>query len=302
MHVCYRPSIYFFEKLISRGVGVYQEVLKDSGISFAISKDEIVADGTLKAGRYQVRGDVSSQFITGLMFALINLKEDSEIVVTEPFESKSYVDITIGALKEFGIEVEEKSSNCYYIKGNQKFVAKNLVVEGDWSNSAFLTAFNYIGGKVNVLGLNENSLQGDKEIVNIFEKLEKGFYKIDLSNCPDLGPIAFTMAGLKHGAQFTGTKRLKIKESDRAEAMKTQLEKCGIEVGVMENSVTIKPGKLKSPTEILDGYNDHRIVMALSVLCSVLGGKISMAQAVKKSFPDFFERLAQLNIGVEYEN
>ena len=172
-------------------------------------------------------------------------------------------------------------------------------VEGDCSNAAFLEGFNLLSDKVDVLGIDENTLQGDRVYKAMFNGLKKGEKQFDLSDCPDLAPVMFAMAAYLGGATFLGTARLRIKESDRAAAMAEELAKFGIETEVLEDSVIIHNGKLHKPEAILCGHNDHRIVMALSILCSVTGGVIEEAQAVSKSFPDFFEIISKLGIQVE---
>lgn len=288
------------ERLISRGIGIYRDIL--DGVEFTFSETSITARGKLKSGNYALKGDVSSQFVTGLMYALPLLDGDSVIKILPPVESKSYIDMTVLALSSFGIKIEEINENEYKIYGNQKYMANEQKVEGDWSNSAFLYALNSVGGSVEINGLNENSLQGDKVCVSALNKLEKGFAEIDISNCPDLAPILFAVSAVKHGALFTGTKRLKIKESDRAGVMKEELSKFGVEVVVEENSVKVIGGSFRAPTKTLFGHNDHRIVMSMAVLSTLTGGKIDGYEAVSKSYPNFFEVLQKLGIVVDYEN
>ena len=155
-----------------------------------------------------------------------------------------------------------------------------------------------MGGEVSVTGLDTQSLQGDKVYKTMFNELESGKKEFDLSNCPDLAPVMFALSAVFGGAHFTGTKRLKIKESDRASAMKQELVKFGIRVDVNDNDVTVHGGKLTAPTETLCGHNDHRIVMALSLLCSVTGGSISEAESVAKSYPDYFVKIKSLGIQI----
>ena len=148
------------------------------------------------------------------------------------------------------------------------------------------------------MGLNEKTLQGDSVYKYIYNCLENGEKEFDLSDCPDLAPVLFAVAAYKGGAKFTGTARLKIKESDRAEAMKNELAKFGITAVVGENTVEIRNGKITKPECELYGHNDHRIVMSLALLCTLTGGIIEGAEAVSKSFPDFFEKLTDLKVGV----
>ena len=234
-----------------------------------------------------------------LLFALPLLDGDSEIKILPPVESKPYIDMTVAALREFGIMIEN-NDNVYKIKGGQRYAPTDVTVEGDCSNAAFFEALNYTGSNVTVEGLREDSLQGDSIYKILFKKIKNGDSPIDIADCPDLGPILFAVAAVCGGARFIGTRRLKIKESDRAVAMKQELSKLGISIDVGENEVTVHGGRLHAPTEPLGGHGDHRIVMALSVLLTVTGGVISGAQAVNKSFPDFFDRLTDLGVELHY--
>ncbi len=288
------------ERLMSRGLDVYFDIFSQQGIEYTPGKDSLDIKGKLKPSAFKVRGDVSSQFITGLLFALPLLNGDSKIEITTPLESKAYVDITLEVLRTCGIEIQ-RQENTFLIKGNQKYKSLYADAEGDASNSAFLDAFNVIGGDVSVLGLNESTIQGDYVYKKLFEQLKNTTPTIDLSNCPDLGPITFALAAACNGATITGIRRLRIKESDRVEAMATELRKLGCKIEAFENSVVIKGG-IKAPSEILYGHNDHRIVMALSVLCTIVGGEIRGCEAVSKSYPDFFEDLEALGILLERKN
>lgn len=290
---------YGSERLMSRGLEVYEEIFEKQNINCKKTSDSITLKGQLKSDIFNVRGDISSQFISGLLFALPLLNGDSVINITTNMESSAYVDITLEVLKLFGVEIE-KGVNTFYIRGNQKYKRLNTRAEGDWSNSAFLDAFNILGGDVSVLGLNSASSQGDKIYRDYFEKLSFGTPCLDLSNCPDLGPVLFALASVKNGATFTGTKRLKIKESDRCETMKEELSKFGVSVEIFENSVIVNSGA-KAPVSVLYGHNDHRIVMALSVILSLFGGEIDGCEAIRKSYPNFFEDIGKLGIGYEVE-
>lgn len=297
----------FFEKsvfvgskrLLERGVKVYEKALGEKGVKVVCDGEKITLSGRLESGIYTLRGDVSSQYVSGLLFALPLLCGDSEIRVLPPVESRSYIDLTVDVLKKAGIEIAEKEENVFSIKGNQRYSGGEYVVEGDWSNGAMLLALNELGGNVEVEGLDENSVQGDKVCKTIFKELNEKNAVIDLANCPDLAPIAFCVAAVKEGATFVGTRRLKIKESDRAQAMAQELAKFGIDVEVHENEVVIHKNDIKTPDCAICGHNDHRIVMACSILLSAVGGVIDGAEAVKKSFPNFFETIGKL--GVKYE-
>jgi 3-phosphoshikimate 1-carboxyvinyltransferase len=205
-------------------------------------------------------------------------------------------------MAEFKVRVYYDTDWSFFIFGGQEYRAKNFSVEGDWSSAAFIEALNHIGGDVKIDGLNEGSLQGDKICLKYFTMLDGGFCEMDISNCPDLGPILFTMAAIKDGARFTGTKRLRDKESDRIEAMRAELEKFGARIEVIDGqnggTVNVLPAELHSPKVPLSSHNDHRIAMSLSVLALRFGGEIEGAEAVKKSMPDFFENLESLGAHV----
>lgn len=289
------------KRLFERPLDIYKNISEENNIYFDVNSDFVDIGGKLQSGCYNIKGNISSQFITGLLFTLPLLEGDSEIRVTGAFESESYVNITLSVLKDFGIKIDRKD-NIFYIKGSQNYKSTNYTVEGDCSNAAFLEAFNYIGGKVAVKNLNENSIQGDRVYSEIFKQMKQNVKEFDLSDCPDLAPIVFALgAALGGDFTFTGTARLKIKESDRATAMQKELAKFGAETVIGENSFYIKKCKLTQPKEPLFSHNDHRIVMALSVLCSLFGGEIEEAEAINKSFPDFFEKIKSLGIGLVLE-
>lgn len=290
------------KRLFERPLSIYESICQEQGILFEKSENGLTVCGKLKSGNYRIRGDISSQFISGLLFALPLLDGISIIEIIGKFESESYIDLTLQVLSEFGIKITRVGSR-FIILGNQRYQSRDYTVEGDCSNAAFLQALDFIGGKVTVEGISENTLQGDRVYNKIFASLENGIREFDLSDCPDLAPILFAVSAVKGGAAFTGTARLKIKESDRSEAMAQELKKLGIEVEVGENHVRVGSSPLKSPTEALCGHNDHRIVMALAVLCTLVGGEIEGAEAVAKSYPDFFDVIKKLKIGLEiYED
>lgn len=286
------------ERLISRGIGVYEDVLGSRGVRFETKKTEIGVHGSIAVGEYEVYGGVSSQFVSGLMFALSVLDGESAIRVKPPFESRSYVMITVDAMRKFGAHVDVISDDVFAIHGGG-YRAADVTVEGDWSNAAFTLALDELGGDVEVLGLDPESTQGDRVIAELFHRLRAGYAEIDLSDCPDTAPILFAMAAaFGNGAKFTGTRRLRIKESDRAAVMAEELKKLGADIEVLPDSVIIKKSELHAPKEILLGHNDHRVVMSLSVLLSVFGGKINDAEAVDKSYPDFFGDIKKAGIEV----
>ena len=285
------------KRLFERPLVIYEDIAKEQGILFQKGEDYITVCGSLEKGEYKVAGDVSSQFISGLLFLLPLLSGDSTLTVTGKFESASYIDLTLSALQNFGIKIQRKD-NVFFIKGGQSYNNNNYIVEGDCSNAAFLEAFNYLGGEVKVMGLKPYTLQGDRVYKEIFEGLKNGKKRFDLSDCPDLAPVLFAVAAVFGGAEFCGTKRLKIKESDRANAMKQELRKFGIEVEVLEDIVIVKDSELKKPNAILSSHNDHRIAMALTLLLSLVGGKIEGSEAVAKSYPDFYKQISKIGIDV----
>ncbi len=288
------------KRLFERNLDIYSQIAQKNDITFKKDNNSICLCGKLKSGDYKVAGNISSQFISGLLFALPLLSGDSTLEIVGDYESEPYVDLTLKELDDFGVKIE-KCDRIYKIKGNGRYSSQIKSVEGDYSNAAFLDGFNLLGGCVEVFGLDKNSLQGDRIYKQMFEDLKSGKKQFDLSNCPDLAPVMFAMASVFGGAEFCGTRRLKIKESDRAAAMADELAKFGIKVDVFEDNVTVYGGKLKIPSAVLDGHNDHRIVMALSLLCSITGGTISGGEAVAKSYPDYFEKIKSIGIVIKNE-
>lgn len=286
------------EYLFSRPLNVYEEICLKQGIGYNKEGATLKLKGRLKNDNFRIKGNISSQFITGLLFVLPLLKEDSTITLIPPVESLSYINLTIQALKVFGVEVKWQDEKTLYIKGGQSYSAVDTFVEGDYSNTAFFEALNVLGGNVEVEGLLEDSLQGDKVYKKYFPALLKGTPTINISDCPDLGPVLFAVAGAKHGAVFTGTRRLRLKECDRAEAMAEELKKFGIAVTVREDSVVVYPHDFHAPDDILSGHNDHRVVMALTVLSTLTGGEVEGAEAVRKSMPDFFDKIKTVRVEV----
>ena len=287
------------ERLFQRSLDIYADMCSERGLEFELGENCVKVKGPLKSGTFEVRGDVSSQFISGLLFALPHLEGNSTIKIIGKLESASYINLTLGALRNFGVQVERPDEVTFFIPGGQRFRTRCEAVEGDYSNAAFFEALNRIGGEVEIDGLISDSMQGDRVYYELFDRIEKREFPIDISDCPDLAPILFAVSAVKGRGEFTGTRRLKIKESDRAEVMRQELAKMGAEVSVGENSVSVNCENLTAPSEPFCGHNDHRIVMSMAVLSTLTGGVIEGAEAVSKSFPDFFERLETLNIEVE---
>lgn len=287
------------KRLMERPLGIYKTMCEDRGLLFSQDETSLMVKGPLKSGNFKLAGNISSQFISGLLFALPLLDGDSVVTITPPIESRSYINMTISALALFGVEASWQDEKTIYIKGNQEYKCSEAWVEGDYSNAAFFEALNVFGGDVKIDNLPENSIQGDRVYGKMFDQLKKGTPALDISDCPDLAPILFAVAAAKNGGVFSGTRRLKIKESSRAEVMTEELAKFGVSSSVYDDEVIIYPIEFRKPSGELDGHNDHRIVMAEAILLTLTGGVIDGAEAVTKSFPDFFEKLKSLGIEVK---
>ncbi len=288
------------ETLFSRPLSVYETLFSEQSLPFLKGKTSLALSGPLTSGDFQIKGNISSQFVSGLLFALPLLSGHSTITLIPPIESRSYIDLTLAALSLFGVKIDRLSDTVLSIPGQQHYTAREITVEGDESNAAFFHALTLLGDNCKVTGLDPDTRQGDRVFLSLAEQLSTA-EPISLADCPDLAPILFVLAALKGGATFRDTARLADKESDRAAVMKEELAKCGITLTVANNSVTVQNGSPHAPSVPLSGHNDHRIVMALSILLTRLGGKIEGAEAVKKSLPDFFERLSALGISLTKE-
>lgn len=283
------------DRLMERPLGVYEELCREKGYCYTKTERGITVRGRIQSGVYTVAGNVSSQFISGLLFALPLTDGDSVIRLTGKVESRSYIDMTISALEIFGVKVCWQEESTLFVKGGQAYKPADTTVEGDYSNAAFFSALDLFGGHVELRGLKPDSLQGDKVYVEYFHGIKEGNPTLDISDCPDLGPILMAVGAAFDGVTLTGSARLKIKESDRGAAMAAELSKLGAEVSVKENEIIVKGG-ISSPKEPLFGHNDHRVVMSLAVLLTLCGGEIEGAEAVSKSMPRFFEMMKELGV------
>lgn len=288
--------------LLSRPLSVYEDLCRDRGLTFTRTEEGLLVQGRLTPGEYTVPGSISSQFITGLLFALPLLDGNSRIRLLPPVESGSYLSLTLQALQDAGVRVSNPDEYTLNIEGSAAFSARSTEVEGDYSNAAFFEALNCIGSEVTVTGLRTDSLQGDRIYREYFPLLREGPAELDLTDCPDLAPVLFAAAALCHGAVFTGTRRLRFKESDRGAVMALEMAKFGITLEMEENRIIVPAGNIHMPAEPLDSHNDHRIAMALSLLCTRTGGEIHCAEAVRKSFPDYWQKLQSLGIDVSILN
>lgn len=307
-------------KLKTRPLTPYFDIFNEQSIRYDYRDSlPLVVEGNLKPGRFVIPGDISSQFITGLLFVLPLLDGDSEIEISSPLESKGYIDLTLEVLKEFGIEVENNDHEVYRIKGNQKYDSKEYRVEGDYSQAAFWIVAGLIGGEVCLKDLNINSKQGDKEVVDIVTRMEgllelennsitakrsetKGTI-IDASQCPDIIPVLTVLAALSEGrTEIINASRLRIKESDRLKAISTELNKLGAHVEEKEEGLVIY-GKTELEGGVVDGWNDHRIVMSLAIASIRCKNPVTItgSSAIKKSYPTFFEDFAKLGGNVSAE-
>ena len=294
-------------RLLSRPLDAYADICARQGIRFEKDAEAVSVRGTLRPGEFRMPGNVSSQYVSGLLFALPGLSGDSVISLTRPVESRSYIDMTLGALSAFGVRAAWRDDAALSVPGRQRFALPagangTVSVEGDWSNAAFLLALDRLGGAVELTGLDPESPQGDKVCAALFDRIcARDSAPVDLSDCPDLGPVCMALAAAKGGARFVGTRRLRIKESDRCAAMAEELSKCGIRCEADWDSMTVYPGVLRAPEAPLSGHNDHRIVMAMSVLLTLTGGAIDGAEAVRKSWPGYFEALRSLGVRLRTE-
>ncbi len=289
-------------RLFERPLSLYKALADERGLTFDQKASFLTVKGRLRGGHFTLQGDVSSQFVTGLLLSLPLCEEDSVLTLLPPVESRPYIDLTLSALRAFGIDIEMPNELTYRIKGGQSYKATSLSVEGDASNAVFFDALAYLGHEVTVTGLPDICKQGDIVYRELLPRIaSKDTSAISLAACPDLGPILMAMAAIKGYARFTDTRRLRLKESDRAAAMQEELAKFGVTVTVEDNCVTVNGSGFHAPNDVLYGHGDHRIVMALATLLTVTGGTIKGACAVSKSMPDYFDRLTALGGMITYE-
>lgn len=307
-------------KLVKRPLDSYFEIFDKQNIKYERNEDylPLTVYSGLKPDTYEIRGDISSQFITGLLFALPLLKGDSKIVVTTPLESIGYVDLTLDVLKLFGIEIINNNYKEFIVKGNQEYKPSNYTVEGDFSQSAFYLLANMLGHDIKLLNMNKDSSQGDKKIIKDIEafggkcefedttltckKVNLKGANISFSQSPDLGPALSCLASVAKGESlFFDVARLRIKECDRVTDMLTELNKMGAITSETENSMKfIGVNELHGAT--LDSHNDHRVCMSLAILASVAKGETTIlnASCIKKSYPHFFDDFISLGGKVRY--
>lgn len=294
-------------RLPQRPVGEYLKLLPEHNVTV---KSEgglpLSISGKLKNGSYEIAGDVSSQYVTGLLLALPVLEGDSAVLLKTPLQSKPYVDMTVKVMKDYGVEVTQTDFG-YLIHGGQTFKKIDYTVEGDWSQAAFFLVAGAIGGDVTVSGLDMETAQGDKRILDVLRnfgaltEVKDGRVRcmksalqgtvVDASDIPDLVPIIAVLASFSAGQTvIKGAARLRYKESDRIKSVVENLKLIGADVTETNDGMIINGGAELHGARLI-GYNDHRIVMAFSVAALFLSGEtvINDAQSVNKSYPEFFE-------------
>ncbi len=307
--------------LLSRPMGIYANIFLEQNLPFEQSGEAIRFHGPLQGGLYTLNGNVSSQFISGLLMAG-PLLSGLELAVLPPYQSRSYVDLTTSMMSRFGIQIEEPTSEAYRIEPGQTYQPANVFVESDWSQAAFFLVLGYLNGTLHLEGLNPDSLQGDRVIYDLVRqagaKVEwqkdtlvvspdtRKPLTIDLADCPDLGPILCVMAAYTPGVtRIEHAARLRYKECDRISAMEDELRKWGVDISSDEDSITIvgKSSYKKEQPVHIDSHNDHRIAMAMAVFgcCAESSSVIEDAQAINKSYPDFFEDLKKIQGKVEIQ-
>lgn len=281
-------------RLMERPQGPYFELFREKGISFEQKDSVLTVSGRLEAGTFSLPGNVSSQFITGLLYALPLLSGDSEILLTTSLESRGYVDMTLDVLEQFGVRVENQDYARFLVPGGQSFQARDLTVEADWSNAAFWYEAVSLGCQLDIQGLNAYSVQGDMRIVPCFLKLQgRDAVDLDVSQCPDLVPPLAAMAALRGEGLTTrlvNAARLRIKESDRLSTVTEVLNALGAEVEEHDDHLVIH-GKDTLPGGVtVSGHNDHRIAMMAAIAATNCDAPVTItgAECVKKSYPNFW--------------
>lgn len=311
-------------KLIDRPLDSYYKIFDEQEIKYETSEGKLPlkVNGKLKAGNYEIDGNVSSQFITGLLYALPLLDGDSTIVINKNLESKGYVDLTLEILKLSGIKIKNNDYKSFEIKGNQEYKSFDYTVEGDYSQVAFWIVAGIISAnkdnEIKCLHLNKYSLQGDKAIIEIVQKMgakleifddyvivkpskTKGTI-IDVSQCPDIAPILTVLGALSEGeTKIINAERLRIKESDRIISIKTELNKLGAEVEEVGDSLVIQGVDTFEGGVEVSAWNDHRIAMSLAVASIRCKNEIVIdeAESVKKSYPHFWDDFEKMGGQIE---
>ncbi|MEG0755170.1 MAG: 3-phosphoshikimate 1-carboxyvinyltransferase [Oscillospiraceae bacterium] len=285
-------------RLMERPQDPYFAIFREKNIQCTLESGTLTVTGTLPAGVYSLPGNVSSQFVTGLLYALPLLTGDSDIMLTSTLESRGYVDMTLDALRKFGIVIDEVSPIKFHVPGNQIYRPSHQTVEPDYSQAAFFLAANALGNSVTLQGLQEDSKQGDKVILEYSARLSaKGTVTLDVSQCPDLVPALAVQAALRAGERtyLVNAARLRLKECDRLDGVTKELCKLGARVEQTPDSLKIL-GVQTLNGGTTDSCNDHRIAMMLAVAATRATGDVTIcgAEAVGKSYPNFWKDYVNL--------
>ena len=306
------------QKLFSRPMNVYENIWSKQGLEFNISKDSLKISGKLKSDEFKILGNVSSQFVSGLLFASPLLENDSKIIIEGELQSEPYVMMTLKTLKSANIEISRHGNDVIEVYGNQEYSSLNYEVESDWSHAAFFAAAGALGGEVTLYGLNKYSIQGDKEILNILKFMGVSVYynddnsitikktnrlnslDIDMSNIPDLAPIITALACTAKGrTRLYNAGRLKYKESDRINDLKDSFSKIGANIEVSDDEILID-GVERLSGGNTTSHNDHRIAMSLAIASIVSNGNVTIddAQSINKSSFSFIEQFRSIGANV----
>jgi 3-phosphoshikimate 1-carboxyvinyltransferase len=285
-------------RLMERPQRPYFDIFDEKGIFYEQKDGALTVRGELTPGEYRLPGNVSSQFVTGLLYALPLLDGDSQIVLTSPLESRGYVDMTLDALGRFGVRAEAQEDG-WLVPGGQKYRPCSMTVEADWSQAAFWYGAIALGSSLELEGLNAFSIQGDMKIVPCFLKLqERGELELDVSDCPDLAPPLAAMAALRAGeiTRLTNAARLRMKESDRLSSVTRALNALGADVEEGPDFLTITGRDSLAGGAAVDCCGDHRIAMMAAVAATRCKSPVTLlgAECVQKSYPDFWEEYKRL--------
>ena len=285
-------------RLMERPQKPYFDLFDEKGIAYGLKDGVLTVAGLLTPGAYRLPGGVSSQFVTGLLYALPLLSGDSEIVLTSPLESRGYVDMTLDVLKTFGIAAEERETG-FFLPGRQEYRPRSLAVEADWSQAGFWYAAKFLGNPVETAGMDAHSIQGDRVIANQAVQLsEPGSVDLDVSGCPDLVPPLAAMAALRVGetTRLVNAARLRIKESDRLAAVTEVLNALGADVEEHPDSLTIRGRDGLTGGATVSAHNDHRIAMMTAIAATRCASPVVLtgAESVAKSYPTFWDEYTRL--------
>ncbi len=284
-------------RLMERPQAPYFDLFREKEIFYEQRDGVLTLQGRLKPGTYSLPGNVSSQFVTGLLYALPLLEGDSEIRLTTPLESRGYVDMTLDVLDKFGVTAEPREDG-FHVPGSQRYQARDLTIEGDWSQAAFWYAANFMGGEVDIRGLDPDSSQGDKAVALDYWKLARpGDVELDVSQCPDLVPPLAAMSAVRRGeTRLVNAARLRMKESDRLSSVAAALTAMGAWVEEGTDSLTLRGRGQLPGGGTVDCRNDHRIAMMAAVTASFCRQPVQLlgAECVDKSYPDFWNHFIQL--------